>query len=116
MERETVQPRLQPSAEDLSVRCANAAHLFRTLSHPLRLQLLCLLGQGEAAVGTLQTMTCSDQSQVSQFLRRMEHEGWVASRDEGRHRYYRLAGPEVHALMDALEGVLERTRPPLPGG
>ena len=107
------EPRIGRFAADESLvfRCRNASHLFRTLSHPLRLQLLCLLERSEAPVGDLVAQTGSDQSQVSQFLRRMEREGWVVSRDQGRHRFYRLAGPDVQALMVVLERVLETVRP-----
>src|SRR5262249_33762901 len=53
---------------------------------------------------------------ASMHLSKMVEGGLVKVTREGRHRYYRLAGPEVAHLVEALGGICSgiKPEPPLP--
>lgn len=78
------------------------AELFKTLSHPKRLQILCFLSMQEHTVGELEQMTQCSQSQVSQFLKSLESEGLVSKVIDGKFRRYQLKDQNIKKLMNAL--------------
>ncbi len=85
--------------------CLAASKLFKTLSNPLRLQIFCVLFEGERSVGELERLTTGSQSQISQFLKRMEYENLVISRRDGKYIIYSLADQKVRDLMEALSKI-----------
>jgi DNA-binding transcriptional ArsR family regulator len=82
--------------------CLLASDLFKTLSNPLRLQIFCILFEGEKTVSELEVLSSGSQSHISQFLKRMEYEKLVKSRRQGKFKYYSLADRRVKDLMEAL--------------
>jgi DNA-binding transcriptional ArsR family regulator len=82
--------------------CLMASNLFKTLSNPLRLQIFCILFEGEKTVSQLEELSSGSQSHISQFLKRMEYEKLVKSRREGKYKYYSLADQKVKDLMESL--------------
>lgn len=79
------------------------AQLLKTLGHPCRLLLLCSLTKGEKTVGELEAeMPETGQSQISQYLKRMELEGLLESRRAGRNVLYRIADSRILELIDFL--------------
>jgi DNA-binding transcriptional ArsR family regulator len=86
-------------------RCARVASLFKTLSHPQRLFLLCCLCDGESTVQELQTACGASQPVISQHLTRMRLEGIVESRRCGNSMHYRIADPQIPALIRSMEKI-----------
>lgn len=86
-------------------RCTRVAALFKTLSHPQRLFLLCCLCDGEATVHELQAVCGAPQPVISQHLTRMRLEGLVASRRDGNHVHYRIADPQIPDLIRSMEKI-----------
>jgi DNA-binding transcriptional ArsR family regulator len=82
------------------------AKFFRGLADPSRLALLEALRDGEHTVGELMAATGLSQSNASGHLACLRECGLVASRQEWRHVYYRLAGPAVEHLLAAADLVL----------
>ena len=80
--------------------------LLATLANDRRLKIMCLLRAGERSVGDLADAVNGSQSMVSQHLARLRREGLVATRREGQSIFYRLAGPRIEALVEALAGVM----------
>jgi DNA-binding transcriptional ArsR family regulator len=111
-----------PRTQNLGL--ALRAKLFRGLADPSRLALLQALRCGEHTVGELVATTGLSQSNASGHLACLRECGLVASRQEWRHVYYRLAGPAVeHLLTDAdrvLSAIADRLaaceRPEMGGG
>jgi DNA-binding transcriptional ArsR family regulator len=85
------------------------ATLFRTLGHPARVRLLELLRDGERSVGALQEALDLDSGGTSQHLAALRRIGLVESRREGTSVYYRVADPEVFALLDVGRARIART-------
>jgi ArsR family transcriptional regulator len=85
------------------------AALFRTLGHPARVRILELLRDGEHSVGALQDALGLDSGGTSQHLAALRRIGVVGSRREGTSVFYRAAGPEVFALLDAGRMLIARS-------
>ena len=77
------------------------AGLFRVLGHPARVRILELLRDGERSVGWLQSELGLESGATSQHLAALRRVGLVESRREGTSVFYRAAGKEVFALLEA---------------
>lgn len=86
-----------------------AARLFRGLADPTRLGILLALQAGERRVVDLVAELGTSQANVSGHLACLRDCGLVADRAQGRANYYRLARPELIALLHAAEQVLAAT-------
>lgn len=82
-----------------------AADLMRSLSHRQRLLVLCALADGEKSVGALRQQLQIEQVPMSQQLMRLRADGLVATRREGTMVFYRIARPEVLAIVATLHSV-----------
>lgn len=81
---------------------ARAVALLKSLSHEGRLQILCLLLDGDLNVGQLSAALGLTQAAVSQQLMRLRSEGIVQTRRDGKNVIYSLARQEVSAIVTAL--------------
>ena len=81
---------------------ARAVALLKSLSHEGRLQILCLLVDGEMSVTGLAEALGTSQVNVSQKLMRLRAEGVVTTRRDGKSVIYRLAQSEVEAIVTVL--------------
>src|SRR5580698_3266967 len=82
------------------------AELGALLGDETRVQLLTLLLDGRAStVGELARASHVALSTASGHLARLHEAGLVGVQPQGRHRYYRLAGPEVAGLLEAMQAL-----------
>jgi DNA-binding transcriptional ArsR family regulator len=88
---------------------ASGSALFRGLADPSRLAILLELRKGERRVVDLAALLGLAQPTVSGHLACLRGCGLVTWRPVGRQSYYRLAVPELEALLRAAEQVLART-------
>ena len=82
--------------------------LIETISPLARLELLLLIGAGEACVCHLETRLGYRQAYISQHLMALRQAGLLASRRDGKYVFYRLAKPEIISLIQqaaAISGV-----------
>lgn len=90
-----------------------AAECLRTLSHPVRLQMVDLMLQGRFTVGEL-AEACGVQHHVaSEHLRLMQHCQLLGREKEGRKTYYTIAEPGLASIMNCIHnrfGVKESPR------
>lgn len=85
-----------------------AVDMLKTLSHPLRLAILCdLLEGGEMTAGQIVATESGQysQSQISQYLGILRDAGYVATRRDGQTIWYSLNSEDVRTLMHALRGI-----------
>jgi DNA-binding transcriptional ArsR family regulator len=80
-------------------QCEEVSQILKTVAHPKRLLILCLLSGGAKTVGALETACGASQSSVSQFLTRMKSEGLLKSRREGGYTFYEIADKRIHTLI-----------------
>ena len=84
--------------EALGDRLEKAARCLRVLAHPIRLQLIYLLGHGEQSVQELERQVQASQSSVSQHLNLLRDKDIVESRRAAQQVFYRLKDPRVLQL------------------
>ena len=92
---------------DLRANATRMASRLKILSHPERLVMLCRMDEGEASVNELVALSGLSQSAVSQHLAMLRDEQVVTARGEAQTRFYRLADPEVRAIIHALCALCE---------
>lgn len=88
-----------------------AAELFRTLSHQVRLRILDELRRGEACVCHLQAALGRPQVYVSQQLRVLREAQVIESYKEGTFVFYRLVDPRVERLLIEVLGHVDQSAP-----
>jgi DNA-binding transcriptional ArsR family regulator len=89
----------------MAVKAEEAARLLATLAHGKRLLALCHMLRGEVSVGRLAELIELTPTALSQHLARMRDLGLVETRRKGQTIYYRLASPEVAAILHTLYGI-----------
>lgn len=86
------------------------ADFFKTLGHPVRVQVLELLTRREHAVAEMLSDIGVEPANLSQQLAVLRRANLVASRKDGPSVYYSLISPQVATLLvvarEILAGVL----------
>lgn len=91
--------RALPAADDMAAHAGAAARLLRAMANPYRLQILCVLGEGELSVGALNARIPLSQSALSQHLAVLRDDGLVATRRESQNIHYRVhPGPALDVI------------------
>ena len=75
------------------------ADLFGLMSQPSRLQIVMLIGSGEACVCHLCEALHARQAYVSQQLMGLRKAGFVETRRHGRHIYYRITDTRLIPMI-----------------
>jgi DNA-binding transcriptional ArsR family regulator len=89
---------------------ADIAQVAAAIADPARARILLALSDGRALpASSLAAAAGVAASTASEHLRRLVESGLVTVRPQGRHRYFRLAGSEVGAVLEALS----RLAPPV---
>ena len=91
------------------------SEVFNALAHPVRLEILALLRDGEACVCHIQAMLNLRQAYISQHLNVLRHAGLVSSRKEGIRVYYKVSDAQLFEVMDGMNTFLELTGNRQPG-
>lgn len=87
----------------LEEKVGAVSELLKSISHPLRLKILCLLQDGELSVGELQSELRTTTANVSQHLTLLRHQGIVSSRKDANFIFNRIADGRVIQLIDTLQ-------------
>ena len=82
------------------------ADLCKTLSNPIRLEILSLLRDRERSVNELATLTQVHQATVSQHLAVLRQRGVVSARKEGANIFYNIANKKIIEACDIIREVL----------
>jgi DNA-binding transcriptional ArsR family regulator len=91
---------------------SDIAPIAALIADPARAAILTALLDGRPlAAGELAQLAGVSAATASAHLARLLGGGLVTVTRQGRHRYYRLAGPEIAAVIEALAHVSPRTRP-----
>ncbi len=98
-----------PSGMDDATDITGVAALLADSSRSTMLQAL--MDQRARTAGELARLAKIAPSTASQHLARLSDGRLVAVEAQGRHRYYRLANPEVAALAGEHDGVRARLAP-----
>jgi DNA-binding transcriptional ArsR family regulator len=89
----------------LAQKSETAAGLLAAMANASRLMVLCHLLNEELTVTELAERVGLNQSPLSQHLSKLRALGLVKTRREGQSIHYRLASPEVEAVLTTLYGL-----------
>ncbi len=81
------------------------AALFKSISHPIRLQILCLLQDGELTVGEIRKSVKTSGANISQHLNILRNQGVVGRRRDANFIYNHIADERVVLLMNSLREI-----------
>jgi ArsR family transcriptional regulator len=84
---------------------SDLATLLKSISHPFRLQILCLLQDKEMTVGELSKAIKTTDANVSQHLSILRHQGILTTRKEANFIYNRLIDDRVTRLIETMQGL-----------
>ncbi|HGX92028.1 MAG TPA: ArsR family transcriptional regulator [Candidatus Tenderia sp.] len=82
-----------------------AAHSLKAMSHPLRLKILCTLGDDEASVQGIVAAVGTTQSNISQHLAILRDKGILTARKDANRVYYRVGDPRTLRLICMMREV-----------
>ena len=77
----------------------DVATLLKTMSHPIRLKILCLLQEKEMAVGDIREEVKTTNANVSQHLSILRNQGIVCSRKDANFIYNRIEDERILELI-----------------
>jgi ArsR family transcriptional regulator len=101
-------PPAEPDAGDLFADDADierASRSLKAMSHPLRLKILCTLGDQEVSVQDIVDQVGTSQSNISQHLAILRDKGILASRKDANRVYYRVSDGRTLQLIGMMREV-----------
>lgn len=82
-----------------------AAHALKAMSHPLRLKILCVLGDREISVQDIVEQVGTTQSNISQHLAILRDKDVLRTRKDANRVYYRVSDPRTLKLIELMRDV-----------
>jgi DNA-binding transcriptional ArsR family regulator len=90
-------------ADDADIE--RASRSLKAMSHPLRLKILCTLGDQEVSVQEIVDHVGTSQSNISQHLAILRDKGILASRKDANRVYYRVSDGRTLLLIGMMREV-----------
>ena len=81
------------------------AALLKSISHPFRLKILCLLQDKEMTVGEISRAIKTTDANISQHLAILRHQGIVGSRRQANFIYNWIIDDRVTRLLETMQGL-----------
>lgn len=82
-----------------------AARVLKAISHPLRLKILCVLGENEVCVQDIVQHVGTSQSNISQHLAILREKGVLLTRKESTRVFYRVGDRRTLQLVVLMREV-----------
>jgi len=82
-----------------------AALSMKAMAHPLRLKILCILGDHEISVQDIVEHVGTSQSNISQHLAILRDKGILTSRKDANRVYYRIGDARTLRLIGMMRDV-----------
>jgi ArsR family transcriptional regulator len=83
------------------------ATLFKAFANPTRIQLLDVLGRGEAGAAALQQRLGISKANLSQHLSVLRSAGVITTRRDGKRLVCELASPEIKQACNQIRSLLK---------
>lgn len=99
-------PALMTREEDID----RASRSLKAMSHPLRLKILCTLGDQEISVQDIVENVGTSQSNISQHLAILRDKGILASRKDANRVFYRVGDARTLRLISMMQEVFCSTQ------
>ncbi len=78
------------------------ATLLKTMAHPIRLKILCLLQDREMTVGDLRAEVKTTNANVSQHLSILRNQGIISFRKDANFIYNHIKDPRILQLIQTM--------------
>jgi DNA-binding transcriptional ArsR family regulator len=82
-----------------------AARALKSIAHPLRLKVLCVLGDQEACVQEIVDAVGTSQSNISQHLAILRDNGVLVTRKDANRVFYRVGDHRTLQLIEVMREV-----------
>lgn len=82
-----------------------AARALKAISHPLRLKILCVVGDQEVCVQDIVDAVGTSQSNISQHLAILRDKGVLTTRKDANRVFYRVADQRTLQLIVMMREV-----------
>jgi DNA-binding transcriptional ArsR family regulator len=82
-----------------------AAQAIKAIAHPLRLKILCVLGDQEISVQDIVEYVGTSQSNISQHLAILRDKGVLATRKDANRVFYRIGDLRTLKLVGMMRDV-----------
>jgi DNA-binding transcriptional ArsR family regulator len=82
-----------------------ASRSLKAMSHPLRLKILCTLGDAELSVQDIVERVGTSQSNISQHLAILRDKGILYSRKDANRVYYKVSDSRTLQLIGMMRNV-----------
>jgi len=82
-----------------------ASQAIKAIAHPLRLKILCVLGEQEVSVQDIVDYVGTSQSNISQHLAILRDKGVLTTRKDANRVYYRIGDPRTIKLVGMMREV-----------
>lgn len=82
-----------------------AAQAIKAIAHPLRLKILCVLGDQEISVQDIVERVGTSQSNISQHLAILRDKGVLATRKDANRVFYRISDLRTLKLVGMMRDV-----------
>lgn len=83
----------------------DASRAMKAMSHPLRLKIVCVLGDQEVSVQDIVDQVGTTQSNISQHLALMREKGVLRTRKDANRVFYRLADVRMLGVISMVRDV-----------
>ena len=81
------------------------SELLKSIAHPIRLKILCLLQEREMTVGDLRSAVQTTHANVSQHLSILRSQGVIDFRRDANFIYNRIADTRMTELIRTMRGL-----------
>ena len=82
-----------------------AARALKAIAHPLRLKILCVVGDQEACVQDIVDAVGTSQSNISQHLAILREKGVLQTRKDANRVFYRVGDARILQLIGMMREV-----------
>ncbi|MDP2785188.1 MAG: metalloregulator ArsR/SmtB family transcription factor [Sulfurimicrobium sp.] len=90
---------------DKAEHIEQASRAMKAMSHPLRLKILCVLGDREISVQEIVESVGTSQSNISQHLAILRDKGVLRTRKDANRVYYRVGDTRTLQLISMMRDV-----------
>lgn len=91
--------------KDKQEQIETAARALKAISHPLRLKMLCVVGDEEICVQDIVEAVGTSQSNISQHLAILRDKGVLQTRKDANRVFYRIADQRTLQLISLMREV-----------
>ncbi len=79
------------------------SRILKSISHPIRLKILCLLQDEEMTVGDIRDEVKTTKANISQHLSILRNQGIISSRKDANFIFNRISDDRILKLMKSMQ-------------